>query len=206
MTVRRAPFLLTAIAVLALPLTAAAIVEPDTETEYPDEVTATVGGQTVTMQVTGVALREKTFLKVDVYTIVSYVDATVELGDDPAATLRTVDAAKRLQMDLCRGVGRDKLMDSFTGVIDDNYDDTSAFAADLETFLAYFQRDAQEDDRIVFEYLPGIGLITSLNGEVRGTIDNPAFVEALWSVWFGRKPADEGMQEDLLAVVAGAME
>ncbi len=189
------------LALLLVPLGAVAITEPDTGTEYPDQVTTSVGGRTVTLAATGVALREKTFLKVDVYTIVSYVDATAELGDDPAATLRTIDAAKRLQMDLRRGFGRDKLTDSFSGVIEKNYDDLSPFAADMATFLAYFDRDAQENDRIVFEYLPGVGLVTSLNGEIKGTIENPAFTEALWTVWFGEEPADDGMREQLVAEV-----
>ena len=35
------------------------------------------------------------------------------------------------------------------GVIEKNYDDTSAFDADMETFQAYFTRDAQEGDIIV---------------------------------------------------------
>ena len=202
--ISRSPMLpVVVLALLLIPLGALAITEPDTGTEYADQVTTGVGGQTVLLEATGVALREKTFLKVDVYTIVSYVDATAELGDDPAATLRTIDAAKRLQMDLRRGFGRDKLLDSFSEVIERNYDDLSAFAADMVTFLSYFDRDAEEDDRIVFEYLPGVGLITSLNGEIKGTIENPAFTEALWSVWFGEKPANGGMREQLVAEVSG---
>jgi hypothetical protein len=88
-------------------------------------------------------------------------------------------------------------------VIEKNHDDLSPFAADMATFLAYFDRDAQEDDRIVFEYLPGVGLVTTLNGEVLGTIENPAFTAALWTVWFGDEPADEGMREDLLSALDG---
>jgi hypothetical protein len=191
------------VALLLVPALALAITEPESGMQYPDTVTATVAGKSVTMTATGVALREKTFLGVDVYTIVSYVDATADLGDDPAASLRTIDAARRLQMDLRRGFGRDKLVDSFSSVIEKNYDDLSPFAADMATFLAYFDRDAQEDDRIVFEYLPGVGLVTTLNGEVLGTIENPAFTTALWTVWFGDEPADEGMREDLLSALDG---
>ncbi len=202
MTARRL-LIPAALALSLVPVGALGLTEPKTGIEYPDQITTGVGGRTVTLEATGVALREKTFLKVDVYVIVSYVDATAELGDHPAATLRTIDAARRLQMDLRRGFGRDKLTDSFSEVIEKNYDDLSPFAADMATFLAYFDRDAQEDDRIVFEYLPGVGLITSLNGEVKGTIENPAFTEALWTVWFGEKPADKGMREQLVAAVGG---
>jgi len=67
--------------------------------------------------------------------IVSYILASADLGDDPGAAVRSLDVPKRIQMDLLRGFSRDKLVNSFTEVIDKNYDDTSAFAADLATFL-----------------------------------------------------------------------
>jgi len=193
-----------AVPVLALilslaPLVALAVVEPKTKTEYPDRIQVAEGEQEATLVATGVSLREKTLAKVDVYTIVSYVREGEDLGEDPGRTLRTIDAPKRIRMDLRRGFGRDKLLDSFRGTIDRNYDDQSAFAADLATFLAYFDRDAQAGDVIVFDYWPGRGLVTSLNEEIKGTITNTAFVEALWTVWFGERPATDGLKRDLLA-------
>lgn len=188
---------LVALVLLSLPLHALAIVEPGTETEYPDTVTLEVGGQSCDLNVTGVGLREKTFLKVDVYTIASYVDASVDLGADPGRTLLTVDAPKRIRMDLRRGFSREKLVKAFTEVIDKNYDDTGAFAAELDTFTGYFKRDAEENDVLLFTYVPGVGLTTSLNGEDLGVIANFAFTEALWTVWFGEKPADGGLKKAL---------
>jgi hypothetical protein len=182
---------------LALPLASLAITEPKTETEYPDTVTMTVGDQDVTLEATGVALREKTFMKVDVYTVVSYVAAGTDLGDQPHVTLRTIDAPRRIQMDLRRSFGRDKLVSSFSEVIAKNYDDLTPIADDMATFLGYFDRDAQDGDRIVFSYAPGVGLTTELNGEVKGVIAGQAMAEALWTVWFGDKPADKGMRKAL---------
>ncbi|MEZ4388128.1 MAG: chalcone isomerase family protein [Candidatus Krumholzibacteriia bacterium] len=187
-----------AIALLvALPVAALAIVEPKTRTEYPDTVTMDVGGVPVTLVATGVGLREKTFMKVDVYTIVSYVAEGTDLGDAPYRVLRAADVPKRIQMDLRRGFSREKLVNSFREVIEKNYADVSPFEADMNTLLGYFQRDAQDKDRIVFSYAPGVGLTTELNGEVMGLIDNPAMVEALWTVWFGEKPADKGLRAEL---------
>ncbi len=188
--------------VLMLPLAAVAIVEPDTGTGYPDTVGLDLGGETVTLEATGVALREKTFLKIDVYTIVSYVVAGADLGDEPHRKLRELDAPKRVQMDLRRGFSREKLINSFREVIEKNHDDLSPIARDMDTFMAYFDRDAREGDRIVFSYAPDMGLVTVLNGETRGTIHNEKFVVALWTVWFGEEPADEGMRNDLLSALA----
>ena len=73
----------------------------------------------------------------------------------------------------------EKLINAFVGVIEKNYKDTSGIAADMETFKAYFTRDAQDKDVIVFSYCPGKGLTTTLNGVVSGVIPNPDFAEAL---------------------------
>lgn len=187
---------------LLLPLSAGAIVEPKTDTEYPDEVTIEADGSSHSLIVTGVGLREKTMLKVDVYTIVSYVDGVnLALEDDQGVSLLNYDAAKQIRMDLRRGFSRDKLCKAFTGVIDKNYKDQGAFEADTEIFLKYFERDAEEGDVLIFTYIPGLGLRTTLNGEEKGTIENFEFVKALWSVWFGEKPANGGLKKNLLAAL-----
>ncbi len=193
--------ILAAFVLLVLPLSAFAIVEKDTGTEYPDEITIGTGDESFTMTVTGVGLREKTFLKVDVYTIVSYVRTGVTLEGDKGEAIRTLTDAKRLQMDLRRGFSREKLLKAFTEVIHKNYDDTSAFDADMEIFSAYFTRDAEDRDQILIDYCPVGGLTTTLNGEIKGVIKSAAFVEALWSVWFGEKPANKGLKEAMLSAL-----
>ncbi len=196
---RRILILFATVLVLGLATSSAmAITESDTGTEYPDLITLDCAGESLTLAATGVGLREKTFLKVDVYTIVSYVKEGVDLGDDSTA-LVTLDVPKQLRMDLRRGFSKEKLINSFSEVIEKNYDDTSAFAADLDIFFAYFERDAEEDDILVFDYCPGTGLTTTLNGEVKGVIANPSMAEALWTVWFGKDPANKGLRKDMLS-------
>jgi tetratricopeptide (TPR) repeat protein len=183
------------------------VIEPRTGMEYPDRVVIAHGGERAEVTVTGVAVRLRTILKVEVYTIASYLSDEVpsaRLAGETgavAAAIRTLDVPKRIQMDLRRSFGRDKLVSSFSDVIKRNYEDTSAFAGDFEVLLGYFDRDAEDGDQIIFDYLPGVGLVTTLNGEIKGTIANRALMEALWTVWFGRKPADGGMQKDLVAAL-----
>lgn len=188
--------------ILLLPLTAGAIVEPDTEMEYDDTVVidSEVGSHTLT--VTGVGLREKTFLKVNVYVIVSYVVEGTKLEGDQGAALLNLDAPKMIRMDMVRGFSCEKLTNSFKDVIEKNYDDLSPFQAEMDEFLALFTKDPEEGDELVFTYLPSAGLKTVLNGEDLGVITNFEFVKALWTVWFGEKPANGGLKEDLLAKVA----
>lgn len=184
-------------ATLLLASQAGALVEAKTGTEYPDTITVPTAEGELALAATGAALREKTVLKVDVYTIASWVAADAELGEDRAAAIWTLDAPKRLRMDLRRSFSREKLIGAFREVIEKNYPDRSAIAADLATFEGYFTRDAQSGDVILFTYLPGQGVTTDLNGETRGVIANPKFVEALWSVWFGPRSVDGGMKKAL---------
>jgi hypothetical protein len=188
---------LIALVALAFPLIAGAVTEPKTKTEYPDAAVMDLTSGAVSLKVTGVGLREKTFLKVDVYTIVSYVGA--DFADTEGEALMAFDGPKRLQMDLRRGFSSDKLKKAFSETIEKNYDDMSAFEGDMAIFLAYFERDAEENDLIIFDYAPGVGVTTTLNGEVKGTVNNAAFAEALWSVWFGKKPANGDLKKALLA-------
>jgi hypothetical protein len=194
---------LMALILLALPLTAGAIVEPKTEREYDDVVTVEGQGASHTLKVTGVGLREKTFMKVDVYAIVSYVAEGTRLKDDQGQALLELDAPKMIKMDLLRGFSREKLVNAFKDVIEKNYEDQSAFAADMDAFFAYFTDDAQEGDALSFTYLPGEGLTTVLNGEEKGVIENFEFVKALWTVWFGEKSASKDLKKNLLVKVAG---
>jgi hypothetical protein len=193
---------LLALLLILLPLTAGAIVEPGTEMEYDDTVTIEAEGASHTLTVTGIGLREKTFMKVNVYVIVSYLIEGTKLEGDQGLALLNVDAPKMIKMDLVRGFSRDKLCNAFTDVIDENYEDQSAFAKDMDDFLAYFTADAQEGDKLIFTYLPGKGLKTVVNGKEMGVITNFEFVKALWTVWFGVDPASDGLKEDLLAQIA----
>jgi hypothetical protein len=187
------------LALLALPLAANALVEPKTGTEYPDQVTVETAQGDVVLKATGTGLREKTFLKVDVYTIVSYVGSDATLDGDPGVALCALKAPKRIQLDLRRGFSREKLINAFIGGIENNMDDTSSIAADMETFQAYFTRDAEDGDLIIFDYCPAKGLATILNGDEVGVIENFDFVQAMWTVWFGEKPANGGLKKALLS-------
>jgi protein-S-isoprenylcysteine O-methyltransferase Ste14 len=178
-----------------------ALVESKSGVEYPDTVVVETPAGPVTLVATGAGLREKTVLNADVYTVVSYIEDSAELGRPLAAAILTLDAPKRLQMDMRRHVGHGKLEETLTTVIHANVEDHASIARDLATFFAYFPDDAQDSDEIVFDYVPGVGLTTRLNGEKKGVIENFAFVTALWSVWFGEHPEDGSLQRALVSQV-----
>jgi hypothetical protein len=187
-----------ALMLLLIPLASSAMVEPDTKREYPDEIAVGTGEDAYTLVGTGVGLREKTFLKVDVYLLASYVDSEASFSGDQHIGLMEYQGNKRLVMDLTRSFSADKLKNAFREVIEKNYDDRSAFQDDMDTMLSYFVEEAREGDNLVFDYHPPVGLTTTLNGKVLGVIENFEFVKALWSVWFGEVCADKGVRKDLL--------
>ena len=188
--------------VLLVPLAANAMVEPDTKKEYPDEVTVGAGDAAYTLVGTGVGLREKTFLKVDVYVIASYVCSKAQLGENKAQELMDLDGNKRIVMDLTRSFSADKLKKALTEIIDKNFKDQSAFADDLATLVGYFTEEAREGDHLVFDYQPAMGLTVSLNDETKGVLKNYELARAIWSVWFGDSCADKGVRKDLLKKIS----
>lgn len=190
---------LVLLACLVVPVAAQAVVEPKTDTAYPDKLVVETEGGSYTLSATGVALREKTMLKVDVYTIVSYLADGVTLKSDLGAAIVMVDAPKRIQMDLRRSFSKEKLINSFRDVVEKNYEDTSTFAADMDSLCACFSRDAEDGDEIIFDYNPATGLTIDLNGETKRVIENFDLVKAVWTIWFGEKPVKDGMKEKLLA-------
>jgi hypothetical protein len=183
---------------------APALIEPKSGVEYADTLVVETPRGPATLVVTGAGLREKSFLKADVYTIASYVEAGADLAPQPAVAICALDAPKRLQMDMRRNVGRDRMQSSLTTAIVANVEDRTQIDDDLATFFSFFPDDARKSDTVVFDYVPGIGLTTSLNGEVKGVIEDFAFVTALWSVWFGREPEDDHLVRALVSQVAGS--
>ena len=180
------------------------VIEPRTKAVYPDRVTLGAEDRGAVLAITGAGVRQRTIFKRDVYTIASYVSAGLDLAlladapGGPAEAIRVLDVPKRLVMDLRRGVGRQSLVDALAGAIARNDPDNSMLDDDLEVFLALFERDAEKGDRIVFDYVPELGLTTTVNGAASGTIAGAALMEALWSVWFGEQPTDAALKRSLL--------
>jgi hypothetical protein len=201
--IARLPLLLVLPVVLAAgPSRAGEIVQEDTGIAFPETVAVADDGTTYALRATGVGLREATFLKINVYAAVSYVDASADLGKDPAEGLIACECARRIRMDFVRTVSAEDIVGAFRDGVKKNYgEEIGAFADDLETFLAYFDREVEEGQVIELTYLPGPGLATVVAGEGRPSIGSPALARALWAIWFGEKPVSGGLKRDLLSAL-----
>jgi hypothetical protein len=64
--------------------------------------------------------------------------------------------------------------------------------------LGELYRDVSPGDRYSLTFLPGQGTELALNGKSLGTVEGEDFAEAIFAIWLGREPLDEGLKEDLL--------
>ena len=64
--------------------------------------------------------------------------------------------------------------------------------------LGELYRDVSPGDRYSLTFLPGQGTELALNGRALGVVEGEDFAEAVFAIWLGRAPLDEGLKEDLL--------
>jgi hypothetical protein len=172
------------------------VVEPETGIPFSDTLFVEEAGESHVLRLTGTAVREATVFKLDVYAVGSYVGAGEALGDDPAAAIVAAEAPKRIVMEFVRDVEADRVTGAYREGIEKNFgDDTGAFAADLETLLAFFGDDVASGDRLVLTYLPGTGIFARHGERVSDPLNNPALARAVWTIWFGDDPVSKDMRE-----------
>jgi len=59
-------------------------------------------------------------------------------------------------------------------------------------------RDVQQNDVLVFTYVPGVGTSVEVAGAVVDTIPGADFAYALFAIWLGPDPVDGGFRKALL--------
>jgi len=72
------------------------------------------------------------------------------------------------------------------------------FAIETSRFNAMFNQPAVKGDVYDIVYLPETGVQVIRNNVVLGTIDNPGFRKAVFSIWLGDDTALPKLKEDLL--------
>lgn len=171
--------------------------------EFPRSIELATDDDTVTLNATGISLRKKLFFKV--YVAVSYVDASLELGDDPGQAIIETLRPRQMHLRMLRDLDSEKI----TNGINEALEKTATrpleeIAAERERFLGVFgdEKLAKHDD-LRMTYLPGKGLEVKLNDEVRDVIPGDAFARAFFEIYFAEKPVDDGMKKNLLKVVRG---
>jgi len=168
---------------------------PGSGTQYPATMEGNVGGKTVKMTLTGVALRQKYLF--NVYAIGSYVEEGA--GVRTAEELTAKDCSKRLHLVMERSVAGSVMAEAFQEAIRLNYA-APAFDAEVGQLVQLLSaHDAQKGDTIVFTHIPGVGLQCQMPGQADLLIKNVPFARAVWEIYLGKNNLGEAIKRGLVS-------
>ena len=152
----------------------------------PDSIT--VEGKTLVLN--GMGVRKATIFRVKVYVAGLYLENTSRNADEIVRS----EQVKRLDLVLLRDTDRDDIIDAWRKGLKNNGADMVALKPRFDQFAGWMA-DLKEHDRLMFLYVPGRGVTVVLKGQVKGTIAGSDFATALFSIWFGRDPADGDLKD-----------
>lgn len=163
--------------------------------EFASEVERAVGERTVTMALTGSAVRKK--LVFQVYRIGSYVEKgrTIRSAEELAAA----DVPKQLHLIMLRNVSGPDLAEAFETITRQNYP-APAFADEVKTFTNLLRsRSASTGDHYFLTHIPQVGLEVKHLGKETVVIRNPQFSQVVWDNYFGRRNVGDDVKRGLTA-------
>jgi hypothetical protein len=143
-----------------------------------------------TVQLNGLGVR-KAYVFVKVYVGALYLQTKTH---DANAAIQT-DEAKRIVLHMLRDVTHDEMKQAMQ---DGFANAPSKGGPQAQQFMGYFTEPISAGQECEFDYAPGKGTTIEISGAVKGTIAGADFMRALWGIWLGPKPADEGLKQGML--------
>lgn len=174
---------------LALLLSLTLSAEAKTFADVTMSDTATVGGQTVTLN--GMGLREKYF--VDVYVGGLYLQHPTK----DANTAINADEPKRIVMHFVYNVTKEQVVESFN----ESFGAQPAAAAqkaNTDKIIEWVPATISKGQELTFEYVPGSGTSFVVNGTKMGTIAGADFMKVIWGIYLGPKPPTAALKSGML--------
>ena len=153
----------------------------------------TVSGKTLSLN--GMGIREATWMNIDVYVAGLYLERT---SSNPV-TILGFPQTMRLQMQFVRGVSKSDLTDALHKGVEKNVGaDARPRLKDRIARLTSWMSKIEKGQTMTFTWIPGKGTEVVVNGAVKGTIEGDDFGRALFSVWIGPNPPNNGLKKGLL--------
>ncbi len=197
------------------------IEEPATEIKFPAWIHVGKGESKSRHDAVSLAVRTKTWFKVKVYAFGLYVDLKgaaphlkpyankkwKELMKDRnfEKAVLSDKYGKTLRLAMARDVDADDMSDAFEEALKPRIKaftkkgtekDRTQAAAAIKKFQGYFTKECEEDQVLVFTWLPGGRLLTSIDGKQMPEIKNLALCHALFDVYVGEDPISENGKEE----------
>lgn len=146
----------------------------------------------------GMGVREATIFNVNVYVAGLYLQKRSRDGQKIAA----LEEPKQMLLVFVRNVSRSDMAEAiqkgFVRVAGDGY---GKLKARVERLLAVMP-EFQKGDRFTLTYRPGVGVeLKSSRASI--TIEGADFARALFSIWLGDHPPNEGLKRGLLGGSCG---
>ncbi|MCU0276198.1 MAG: chalcone isomerase family protein [Acidobacteria bacterium] len=142
--------------------------------------TIDIDGQQLVLN--GMALRKKVIFKV--YVAGLYLPAKEKDG----VKVLAADEPRCTVMHFLRSVSAKQVNEAWYDGLEAN---TPGYSAELKKqfdALAALMEGFKDGDKLVFTYKPGSGTEIKVKGNVKGTLGDKAFADALFACWIGKKP------------------
>ena len=142
----------------------------------------------------GAGVIKKFFFKI--YAIGLYLP---EKSNDPKKILKA-DKAMSLKMHFIRNdIDVAKILEGWDeGFKKSTGNNISAIKNEINTFKSCFKNNIKEDDTFQYDYIPGTGTRIYINNQLKATITGMNFKAALFGIWLGEDPRDDGVKDKLL--------
>lgn len=156
--------------------------------KFPQQMTTQHDGTSYTLQLTGTATRSKFF--VNVYAVAHYMQDPSK-GKKDAVFDEILDAKKAKALvfewvhDASQQKVKDGLIESFRKTLSEK--EYATFTPQIDQFIGYYAANMKPGDKQALRWFPDGTLEVEYNGQVKGTIKDPAFAKAVWNVWIGPK-------------------
>lgn len=175
------------------------ITDSNTGLTFPSEVSIKSGGKDYKLQATGVSTRRKFFVKV--YSVASYLQDAAQATGDKFEQIMQPNKAKQLTIKWVHEASTGKIQDGYNESFRSALPDAqyAPLKADIDKYVSFFNVDVKVGDEQIIRWLPGGVVEVLFNGKPAGTLTNPEFAKALWSIWFG--PTSVVKRDELVSLM-----
>ncbi len=106
---------------------------------------------------------------------------------------------RRIEIEYFWGIPADEFRKATVEGIAKNHPgrETADFAPSIDALNALY-RDVEAGDRYALTWVPGEGTRLDHNGRTLGSVPGDDFGAAVFDIWLGEEPFDEGLKRDLL--------
>ncbi len=187
-----------ALVVGAITATAGVAADPvpvkGTSVAYAPTIDVAVKDKAVRLDLTGVGVRTR--VGFDVYAVARYVQegTAVRTAEDVVGA----DAVRMLHLVMLRTVEPAEFVGALRAAVARTYP-ADEFAAEFARVVgAVGDNAAEKGDHVTLLSVPGEGVRIRLARKADVTVKSPAFARALWEVYLGPNPLNEGLKAGLV--------